>query len=264
MKTGKRSPKIALPKIAFFDIETSPIIMAAWTPYEANAVWVERDTHLMSFAVKWAGKKQVKAHALPDYRGYKENPYNDAALTRDLWEVMEEADIIVAHNGDSFDIKKANARFAVHGLTPPAPFKSVDTLKIARKHFKFDSNKLDNLGRYLGLGRKLAHTGAKLWQSCLAGDMKSWDLMRKYNAQDVLLLESFYDKIKCWSPSHPVMTAYAPQSVRACPTCLSPDVHPRGWAISTYKKRPRFRCGSCGRFFVGHPHEPDAKRHRKP
>jgi DNA polymerase III epsilon subunit-like protein len=65
---------------------------------------------------------------------------------------MDEADLICAHNGDAFDIKKINSRLIVNGFKPPSPFKTIDTLKIARRVFKFDSNKLDNIGRYLSRG----------------------------------------------------------------------------------------------------------------
>ena len=238
------------PKIAFFDIETYPMIVAVWQQYEANAIWVEQDTHLLSFAVKWAGRNGVKVHALPDYKGYERDKHNDAALVRDMWRVMEEADIIIAHNGDAFDIKKVNSRFAVHGLKPPAPHKSVDTLKIARKHFKFDSNKLDNLGRYLGVGRKLPNTGGHLWKRCGEGDPKAWRLMRRYNAQDVRLLEAVYLQLRPWG-AHPNLNLYTGD--RGCPVCQSNNVQARGFNVAKTRKVQRLHCQSCGHWFSGAP-----------
>jgi hypothetical protein len=44
---------------------------------------------------------------------------------------MDEADIICAHNGDAFDIKKINSRLITNGFKPPSPFKTIDTLKAA-------------------------------------------------------------------------------------------------------------------------------------
>ncbi len=237
------------PRIAFFDIETSPIIAAVWQTYEANTGWVERDTHLMSFAVKWSDQSRVKTYTLPDYPGYRRNPYNDKQLARELWKIMDSADIIVAHNGDAFDIKKAAARFIVHGLPPPADYKSIDTLKIARKNFKFDSNKLDNICRYLGLGRKLPHTGAHLWRSCLAGDMKAWGLMRRYNAQDVSLLQAVYERVKPWAKNHPNLNLYTGR--RDCPTCQSSNLAMRGLNYSKSVVRQRFLCRDCGASFSG-------------
>lgn len=236
------------PRIAFFDIENSPIIAAIWQPFDAHAIWVERDTHLLSFAVKWAGNSRVRTYALPDYRGYARDKHNDAALARDLWKVMDEADIIVAHNGDAFDIKRANARFAVHGLKPPAAPKSVDTLKLARRNFKFDSNKLDNLGRYLGVGRKLPNTGAHLWRACGDGDPNAWRKMRRYNAQDVRLLEAVYLKLRPWG-SHPNINLWTGGD--GCPKCQSSSVRMRGLNYGKSVVRQRFLCTDCGASFSG-------------
>jgi hypothetical protein len=240
------------PRIAYVDIETAPILATIWKLYEANSVWVERDTFLLSFAVLWNDGKKVKTHALPDYARYKENKYSDIDLVRDLWSILNEADIVVAHNGDSFDIKKINARLAVHGFSPPAPFKTIDTLKIARKHFKFDSNKLDNLGRYLGCGRKIPNTGADLWRRCVDGDPKAWALMRRYNAQDVLLLERVYQKLKPWATSHPDLRLYGERlSIITCPTCNYWKLQRRGIAVARSHQYQRFQCQSCGAWFAG-------------
>jgi hypothetical protein len=237
------------PRILLLDIETAPILMAAWTIYEANAVWVERDTFILSFAAKWLGGKPVKTYALPDYPRYKTHKHDDKPLVRDLWALMDEADIIVAHNGDSFDIKKINARFAVHGMRPPSPYKTVDTLKIARRVFKFDSNKLDNIGRYLKEGRKIPNTGAALWRGCVDGDPKSWDAMRKYNAQDVSpLLERVYHRLKCWDRSHPNLNRYTEQQ-EACPVCQSQHVERRGFNVAMARKAQRLQCRDCGHWF---------------
>ena len=241
--------RLVEPKILFLDIETAPIMAAIWQPYEANAVWVERDTFILAFAAKWSHKKQVKTWALPDYSLYRRDKFDDRSLIKDLWGLLDEADVVVAHNGDAFDIKKINARFIVHKLNPPTPYKTIDTLKISRQAAKFDSNKLDNIGRYTGEGRKIPNTGAALWRGCYWGDSKSWRAMRRYNAQDVLLLESVYHRLRPWAKSHPVLTAYAPRLKIACPTCLSGDVHRRGWRVAKFKKSPRFQCQGCGHWF---------------
>jgi uncharacterized protein YprB with RNaseH-like and TPR domain len=239
---------MSAPRIAFIDIETAPIIAAVWQLYDTNVVWVERDTHLLSFAVKWSDKKTIKTHALPDYRGYSKNRYDDKRLARDMWEVVNEADFIVAHNGDEFDLKKANARFIVHGLTPPAPYKSIDTLKISRRNFKFDSNKLDNIARQLGVGRKLPHTGADLWRRCLDGDPDAWNTMRRYNAHDVALLDGVYHKIRSWDARHPDLNHYT--RAGACPTCQSMNIQRgRGWNVSRAGKKERLRCLDCNKWF---------------
>ncbi len=240
---------MAAPRLLFVDIETAPIIMAAWTTYEANAVWVERDTYILCVAARWGLDGKTKTYALPDYPAYKRDRHNDKALCKDLFEMLDKADIVIAHNGDAFDIKKINSRLAVHGFLPPSPFKTVDTLKVARRAFKFDSNKLDNIGRYLNVGRKIPNTGAALWRGCVNGDEKSWRIMRRYNAQDVDLLVKVYDELKPWAPTHPDLRAYTHRP--GCPTCQSQNTQKRGISVNKITTSERFQCRDCGSWFKG-------------
>lgn len=240
-----------LPAIALLDIETAPINGLSWGLRETDVIHVLRDTYLLCFAYKWLGEKKVHTKALCDFPSYKRNKHSDKPLAMALWDVFDQADIIIAHNGDNFDIKKTQARFLVHGLKRPTPSKTIDTLKIARANFKFDSNKLDNIAGYLGIGHKLPHTGKHLWVGCMNGDPESWKMMKAYNAHDVVLLEGVYEQLKPWAKTHPILTALAPQKVTACPTCLSHNVQRRGWNIARVKKTPRFQCQSCGNWFSG-------------
>ncbi len=256
------------PRILFVDIETAPIKGYTWELFDTNVMHVEQPTFMLSYAYKWADKKTVWTAALCDYPGYKKDLSNDAALVTGLHELMASADIIIAHNGDSFDIKKSNARFIVHGLPPLPPFKTVDTLKVARRYFRFDSNKLDNIGRYLQVGRKMPHTGKDLWLGCMAGDPKSWATMRRYNAQDVRLLEAVYLKLKSWHTGHPDLRAYTGRT--GCPTCQSQHVQCRGVNTNKTRQTQRMHCLSCRRWYQGpvikdegRGHETEGKRKAK-
>jgi uncharacterized protein YprB with RNaseH-like and TPR domain len=240
---------LAEPRIAFIDVETAPIDALVWTMFEANVIHVNEPTYLLCYAIKWVGQSRVTTRALCDYPGYARNKKSDKALLADLWADLDGADILVAHNGDSFDFKKINARLLVHGYKPPSPFKTVDTLKIARRHFKFDSNKLDNIGRYLQVGRKLPHTGKDLWLGCMRGDAKSWRTMRRYNAQDVHLLERVYEKLKPWASNHPALTTYTERP--GCPVCSSTHTQQRGFNVAKTRKTPRLHCQDCGHWFTG-------------
>ena len=231
-------------KIAYIDIETAPLMGYAWGIWEQNIMEVKQDWFMLSFAVK-VNDGPVKVYALPDFQGYSKDKTNDKMLVKKLWDVLENADIVVAHNGDKFDLRKANARFIVHGFKPPAPYKSIDTLKIARKHFKFDSNRLDDLSRYLGVGRKLATTGKQLWLGCMAGNKKDWDLMKRYNKQDVVLLYDTYLALRPWATTHPNMAVYVGEDGK-CPRCLSDKLQKRGYGFTAMGKHQRFQCQSCG------------------
>lgn len=239
-------------KILLLDIETAPSLGYAWTKYDTNIIEFERDWFILCFGFKWVGEKGVTVRALPDYKGYRKQPCNDEALIRDIHALLDEADIVVAHNGDSFDIKKINARFLVHGLKPPSTYKTVDTLKWARKHFKFDSNKLNDLGRVLGVGTKVPHVGFALWKGCMSGELEAWEVMKQYNAQDVVLLEEVYLRLRPWG-NHPDVTLYAPgvAGAPACPSCGSGHVHRRGVAVARSRRYQRLNCQDCGSWFQG-------------
>ena len=125
--------------------------MTSWSlrPPYAGAVYVTRDTYILMISWKWGNERKVHTAALPDFPRYRRDRHDDKDLCRLVHRLLDEADIVCAHNGDAFDIKKINSRLITNGLNPPSPFKTIDTLKAARRAFKFDSNKLDNIGRYL-------------------------------------------------------------------------------------------------------------------
>jgi hypothetical protein len=242
-------------KILLIDIETAPSLGYTWGKYDQNVIEFERDWFILSFAYKWLETTGVTVHALPDFKGYKKALYDDKAMVTELWKILDQADIVIAHNGDSFDIKKINARFLVHGLLPPSTYKTVDTLKVARKHFKFDSNRLNDLAKTLGVGGKLPHIGFALWKGCMAGDPEAWEVMKQYNAQDVALLEAIYLRLRPWAANHPDVNLFGDSghnvSGATCPNCGSSHTHRRGMAVARTRRYQRLNCQSCGTWFQG-------------
>lgn len=232
------------PKVLFFDCENAPNLGYVWGKWEQNVIAYEKNWYFLSFAYKWQGSRAIQCVALPDFPAFDKNKENDRYLVERLWAILDEADVVIAHNGDRFDLRKANARFVAHGLRPPSPYKTVDTLKVARRYFQFDSNKLDDLGQYLGVGRKLPHTGKHLWFGCMSGDTKSWATMRRYNSQDVALLERVYLKLRPWASTHPNLNHISRLS--GCPTCQSSNVQFRGFNHTKTGKRQRMQCKDCG------------------
>lgn len=238
-------------RVLLFDLETSPNIGYSWGKWEQNIIEYTQDWRILSVGWKWLGEGPVEVKGLCDFPGYKKDKLNDEHLVNLLWKLFNRADVIVAHNGRAFDSKKATARFIALGLPPPAPYKQVDTLKTARKFFKFDSNKLDDLGQYLKLGRKLPHTGFHLWKGCMGGDKKSWKMMKEYNKQDVILLEKIYLKFRGWDTGHPDMTLYHHVDKVECPVCLSQKTIRRGYAMLKKRIKQRFSCLNCNHWFSG-------------
>jgi DNA polymerase elongation subunit (family B) len=189
------------------------------------------------------GDRRVKSFALPDFKGYKPGSEDDKYLVKELWKLFDEADIIIAHNGDRFDIRKTNARFAYYNLPPPSPYKTVDTLKVAKRYFNFTSNKLDSLGDYLGYGRKMAHTGFTLWKGCMTGDPKAWKTMVAYNKRDVVLLEQIYKHFLPWITNHPNTAVMSNRD--GCPNCASQNLIKQGFGFTKTGKRQQFQCKDC-------------------
>lgn len=232
------------PKILLIDIETAPNVIYAWGRYEQNAVDMVEDWYMMSFSAKWLDQKKVVTYALPDFARYKKDKKDDYSLVQQARDLLDEADIVIGHNGDEFDIKKMNTRMLIHGIKQPSPYKSVDTKKLARRSFRFDSNKLDELGRQLGLGRKIDNGGFDLWKRCMAGELTAWKEMKKYNEQDVYLLEKIYLTLRSWSSTGPNLNVYM-GTTHNCPKCGVDDLKRRGVAYTKTQKYQRFQCGSC-------------------
>ncbi len=238
------------PKVLLFDEETAPSLghfFDLWK--EGNIVWTVKDWYMLSVAYKWLGETKVHCIALPDFKPYKPGSEDDKQLILKLWQLFDEADILVAHNGDHFDIKKANARFAFYHLPPPSPYKTIDTYKVAKKYFNFTSNKLDSLGDYLGYGRKRVHTGFNLWKACMAGDPKAWTEMIAYNKRDVVLLEQIYKHFLPWIQGHPNTAVL--KGISGCPNCGSTHLQSRGRGITKTGTYQRLQCQDCAAWSHG-------------
>jgi DNA polymerase elongation subunit (family B) len=228
-------------KILFLDIETFPNVAYVWGKYQQDVIRFKQETCIATYAAKWLGKP-VFAKALPDYEHYVAGSYDDRDLVLDIHKLLDAADIVVAHNGDNFDIRVCKARFIFHDLKPTAPFKSVDTKKVAKRVARFNSNRLDDLGFQL-MGDRKIKTDFDLWKGCIDGDKKSWAQMVKYNKKDVVLLERLYLRLLPWMSTHPNRGLL---EKAVCPKCASSDVQYRGFSITGARRYQRFQCSSCG------------------
>lgn len=110
---------------------------------------------------------------------------NDKRCLAGLQALLNKADWWVGHNLKAFDTKKTQLRFLLNRMSAPdLSVKQVDTLTLARKYFKNDS---DALGYWL---ERLGRTGKDRmededWDKCKMGDPKALNKMQKYNRQDV-------------------------------------------------------------------------------
>lgn len=235
-----------------FDIETAPSLgfyFDLWR--EGNIVSTEKNWYMLSFSIKKLGASKIQTFALPDFKGYKKDKEDDRLLVQKLWEFFDKGDILIGHNLDGFDVKKANARFLYHRFAPPSPYKTIDTLKVARAKFKFDSNRLDALARSLGFGSKLPHNGFETWKGCMLGDPKSWAIMKRYNEQDVVLLEKVYLALRPWMTNHPNVNLES--RIDGCPKCGSTRVVKEGHRYTMTGVVQKYSCLDCLGWCTGKP-----------
>lgn len=235
-------------KILLVDIETSPSQAYIWGLWQevTSTEMIESDWYILCWCAKWLGEKKIMRAALPDFQNYKKDTHDDKAVLQQLWKLLDEADVIVAHNGIKFDRRKINARFIMNGMTPPSPYKVIDTLQIAKTHFAFTSNRLNDLGRFLQLGKKKDTGGFQLWKDCMAGDKEAWKKMVDYCANDVALLEKVYVKLRPYASNHPNIGVYLEEETALCPKCGSSNIEYRGYYYTTISKFQRFMCKDCG------------------
>jgi len=236
------------PKILYLDIETAPILGYVWGLWDNNLALnqVKKDWFILSFSAKWADDPSNKI-IYRDQRNQK-NIEDDSSLLKEIWNLLNECDIIVTQNGKRFDSKKINARFILNGMKPPAPYKHIDTHQIAKKHFGFTSTKLEYMSEKLcSKYKKQKHakfSGFELWRECLSNNPEAWKEMEKYNKYDVLSLQELHEKLSPWDNSIN-FNLYHDGVDHVC-NCGSKKLVKRGFAYTKVGKFRRFVCKVCG------------------
>lgn len=235
------------PRILVFDIETAPNTAYTWGMWQQNIGLNQfvNDWYVLSVAGKWVGEDEVfyqdKSHTWQDQ--------DDSCVLGFIWELLNEADIVITQNGKKFDVKKLNARFVQNGMPPPSSYKHIDTLVIAKRHFGFTSNKLEYMtDKLCKRYKKLDHgnfVGMKLWTECLKGNQKAWEEMEEYNKYDVLSLEELAFILAPWSNQMPNLDMYYADEDNHC-FCGSTEFKPNGFAYTNVSKFARHKCSNCG------------------
>lgn len=232
------------PKVLLFDIETTPLTVKTWHTGKQRISFdqIMEEWFLLSYSGKWLFDSKVFGSVLTPAEVLHKD---DFRITKEIWHYFDQADVIIAHNGNGFDIPKSQTRFLAHRLAPPSPFQTIDTLLIARKNFRLSSNKLDYIGQLMLNERKL-HTEYSLWLRCLEGDPQALSDMLTYNKQDVLLLEDIYVLLRPWVKNHPNMGIFMEAHEPSCPNCGSTDIKECGYYTTSVNRYLAFRCNSCG------------------
>ena len=234
-------------KRLFFDIETSPMIVYSWRvgynislPYD-NVI---EDWKVICISYKWEHENKVKNLTW-------DSDHCDKQMLIDFIKIANEADEIIAHNGDRFDIKKVRTRCIYHRIPMFPKYRTLDTLKKAKGSFTFPNNKLDTIAKYLGVGAKLKHDGFDMWVKCVEGDKQALKDMVKYCDMDIIVLEDVYLAMQNYIKPNTHAGVHNGNLKHSCPTCgndedltlLKNDVTQKG-TISRV-----IECESCGHVY---------------
>jgi hypothetical protein len=235
-----------IPKVLIFDTETAPLSGYLWSRWNQNLSLdaTISEWFMLCWSAKWLYSNDVMGDRLTSEEALKED---DSRIMASLWRLIDEADIIVAHNAKHADIKWMNTRFIMNGFAPPKPYHVIDTLEVAKKNFGFSSNKLDALAGYFGIQHKM-DTNFKLWKDCIHGEEEALKYMEEYNKLDTEILEQVYINLRPWIKNHPNMGNLLTSEVPVCSICASKKLEliPDKYYYTSVGKYNLYRCKDCG------------------
>jgi predicted PolB exonuclease-like 3'-5' exonuclease len=231
-------------KRLFFDIETSPNIGFFWSSgYKLNIPYsnIIKERAIICICYKWEEEGKV-------YSLHWDKKQNDKELLEKFIKVANEADELVGHNGDKYDLPWIKTRCLYHNIPCFPDYKTIDTLKYSRSKFRFNSNKLDYIASYLGLGNKL-ETGFDLWKDIiLKKDANALKSMIEYCKNDVIILEKVYKHLSNYIPHK---THFYAENKCSCPECGSDQnkiSKKRYTSVGTLKIQ--LQCDKCHKYFT--------------
>jgi len=241
----ENNKEVQMPKILLLDIETSPLLAYTFSTWKTD-IHMDRlisDFLILSWSAKWFDSEEVFSMRLTPEEVKSEN---DTRIVKQLWNLLNECDIVIGHNQNSFDLPRMKSKFLVAGLPPTTFYHQIDTMLVAKKEFGFTYNKLDFLAQKLGLGAKI-HTEFELWARCMRGEEAALQEMERYNRMDVILLEKIYLKLRPYIKCHPNVTLYSTNiSMDRCTSCGSDKLTEDGFYYTSTGQFPVYRCGDCG------------------
>jgi len=240
----RRKKNWRTPKILLLDIETLPMVIHTWSLFMKN--YSPKNIIHPTIPLMWSAKWLYSTETMHDILTPGEAiNRDDRRILESVWPLLDAADVVIAHNGDRFDIKKLNGFFFHHNMMPPSGFQSVDTLKQSFKTMNLDSHKQEWITKYRCLEEKF-ETDYLLWVRCANGEQEALDEMASYCDQDVNGLEDMYFALLPWMKSHPNMGILMQSDAPVCGGCGSQHLKPSGEYVTNAGSYPRYRCLDCG------------------
>jgi uncharacterized protein YprB with RNaseH-like and TPR domain len=229
----------------FFDIETSPNIGLFWEAgYKKNIDYsnIIKERAIICICYKWEDEKETTAL-------HWDSNQSDKRMLEQFIKVANSADELVGHNGDKFDLAWIRTRCLFHKIEMFPDYTTIDTLKISRAKFRFNSNKLDYIAKFLGMGKKIK-TEFSLWKDILLNkDKVAMDKMIKYCKMDVVILEKVYNQFKTHIAPKTHFGVIYNQGRQSCPECGSDELKKNGTRVSaTGVLKQTMQCITCRKY----------------
>lgn len=233
-------------KRLFWDCETSYNIVRSWSIGKDISLTYDniiKERAIICICWKWAGEKKV--HSLQWDNG------DDKKMLIEFLKVLNSADEIIGQNSDRFDERFFRTRCVFHRIPMPPSYQTADTLKFAKTGFRFNSNRLDYLGKFLGVGGKMETGGYKLWERIVEhNDKQALKKMIKYCGVDVILLEEVFNVLNPYTKSKTHVGVFLERGSCSCPNCGSEHTTLNKNRVSSMGVlRRQLQCQDCGKYF---------------
>lgn len=236
------------PRALLFDIETKPCKFWAW---HTGKQYLNHDQivdgqkfDIITICYKWSDSSKI-------YSLTWDRNQNSSKMIEAFSAIVSQADLVIGHNCDKFDMKQINTQRLINNQTPIDWPVSDDTLKQFRKHFALPSYRLDYIAKLL-VGAGKDRMQFQDWIDIVDRKSKpALDKMVKYCKKDVLLLDKIYKKLIPFLKPKIHVGLYQGNDKSSCPRCghtLSQSQGVRITACAAYQRR---RCKKCGYSFKG-------------
>lgn len=215
------------PKILVFDIESSNL--------NANFGVI------LCISYKWFGTDKVHTIAITDFPSFKKDPTNDKPVVEAFQKVFEEADYVVAHFGEKFDVPMIQTKLLMHSGKLLPNTKLIDTWRISKTKLKLNSNRLETLISALGVKHKKTPLSGPTWVKAMAGNREAIRYVVEHCIADVKALEGVFQKLL------PLIAELLPKSH----LCDPKHSVRHGYRVAAKKTFMRMFCKKCGAWWKG-------------
>lgn len=206
--------------------------------------------YILVFGYKWLGSKKAE-YIIANKKDFKNSPTSDESILYKIYDIMNEADVVVTWYGSVHDFRFVTARLAQKGMYLDQRIKHIDLHKTAKTVLPLSSNRLNKVAEFFGKELK-TDISPEIWARTWAGDYDALKEMAEYCAQDVEVLEQVYQALKPLEQNMPHVRKYvSPDGVISCPMCESANIHSKGRRVTKIYTIRRLHCQECGGWFDG-------------